>query len=68
MQYGLNNNLGSANNTNKTQNSSFVNTAKQYGENFRDGLNMLNDFKSITQGKTGGDRIKAAADLIIKYL
>lgn len=68
MQYGLNNNMGNANNTNKTQNSSFVNRAKEYGKKFRDGMILLKDIQSITKGNTGGERLKAITDLIQKYL
>lgn len=58
MNYGLNNILGSANNTNKTQN----NAKSKSKFNIIDGLDILNGFKN---GKTGGQRLKGIAQAIL---
>lgn len=62
MQYGLNNNLGSANNTNKTQNSSFFN--KKNAEKAKGVINIAGALDGLKYGKTGFDRIMSAIGLI----
>lgn len=58
MNYGLNNMLGSANNTNKTQN----NAKSKNKFNIMDGLDILSGFKN---GKTGGQRLKGIVQAIL---
>lgn len=62
MQYGLNNNLGSANNVNKTQNSSFFN--KKNTQMAKGILDIAGTLGGVKNGKTGWDRIMSIIGLI----
>ena len=57
MQYGLNNNLGSANSiTDRTQSSAFVNN-KQLNK-IKGAFEVYNILAGFQNGKTGGERIQ----------
>lgn len=62
MKYGLNNNLGNANNVNKVQNSSFVN--KKTINQIKGAINIAGALDGIKYGKTGFDRILAGIGLL----
>lgn len=62
MQYGLNNNLGSANNVNKTQNSSFFN--KKNAQIAKGVIDLAGALDGVKSGKTGYDRLMSIVGLI----
>lgn len=61
MQYGLNNNLGSANNVNRTQNSSF--STKKCSDS-KGVIDLAGALDGVKQGKTGYDRLMSIVGLI----
>lgn len=61
MNYGLNNNLGNANNTNRTQNSAKSNKYLKAGKGILDVAGALDGLKS---GGSWFDRVKGIAQLI----
>lgn len=64
MQYGLNNNLGSANSiTDRTQSSSFVN--KKQLNQINNAFKVYDVIAGLRDGKTGGQRIQGLVKMLI---
>lgn len=66
--YGLNNNLGGANNVNRTQNSAKSNK-KNNGNTLSSKIAGVADaWGGLKNGKTGGERLQAIGKIIAQFM